>query len=199
LNNLHYHDITVTTGDKAEKNGHKGCVVWLTGLSGSGKSTIANLLEKKMFQAGCQTHILDGDNIRMGLNRDLGFSPHERKENVRRIGEVANLFAESGTVVMAAFISPYAEDRHAAREACSQEFLEVFVNTSLEVCEQRDPKGLYKKAREGLITDFTGISAPYEKPDPNNSVVVNTAVMTASECADYIMEELSMRKVIGKK
>ena len=196
MNNLHYHGATVTTADKQAKNDHKGCVIWLTGLSGSGKSTIANILEKKLFQMGCQTHILDGDNVRMGLNRDLGFLPHERKENIRRIGEVANLFAESGTIVMAAFISPYAADRDDARGACSQEFLEVFVDTSLEVCEQRDPKGLYKKAREGLITEFTGVSAPYEAPNPNNSIVVNTAAMVASECADYIIEELSARKVI---
>lgn len=171
----------------------------MTGLSGSGKSTIANILESKLFQAGCQTHILDGDNVRLGLNKDLGFLPHERKENIRRIGEVANLFAESGTIVMAAFISPYSGDREIAREASSQEFLEVFVDTSLEVCEQRDPKGLYKKAREGLIPNFTGVSAPYEPPNPDNSITVNTAVMTANECADYIIEELSARKVIREK
>ena len=126
--NLHYHSKTVTTGHKSARLGHKPCVVWLTGLSGSGKSTVANELEGKLFNEGVQTHILDGDNIRAGLNKDLGFLPHERKENIRRIGEVANLFAQSGTVVITAFISPYKEDRDKARDACDADFLEVHVN-----------------------------------------------------------------------
>ena len=199
--NLYRHDHTIKTSDKSRKNGHLPCVVWLTGLSGSGKSTIASELEKKLFKLGCQTHVLDGDNVRMGLNRDLGFLPHERKENIRRVGEVANLFAESGTIVITAFISPYAEDRLGAREACSQKFLEVFVDTPLDVCEKRDPKGLYKKAREGMITNFTGISAPYERTSQNtsNTISINTAVMTARECADRIIEELFDLEVFGER
>tara|TARA_B100001094_G_scaffold316904_1_gene358680 strand:+ start:1095 stop:1694 length:600 start_codon:yes stop_codon:yes gene_type:complete len=198
VNNLHYHETQVTTKDKSKKNLHKPCVVWLTGLSGSGKSTIANKLERKLFELGCQTHILDGDNVRMGLNRDLGFLPHERKENIRRIGEVANLFAESGTIVITAFISPYAADRGAAREACKHEFIEVFVDAPLQTCEDRDPKGLYKKARAGLINEFTGISAPYEVPG-DDALTVDSSVMTADECAEVILEELVMFQMVGEK
>lgn len=198
-NNLYHHKTMVSTADKSIKNGHQGCVIWLTGLSGSGKSTIANLLEKKLFELGTQSHILDGDNVRMGLNRDLGFLPHERKENIRRVGEVANLFAESGTITIAAFISPYAEDRLAAREACSQQFLEVFVDTPLHVCEDRDPKGLYGKARAGLILEFTGISSPYEPPRSSECLVLDSSIITADECAEIILENLIMMKVIGLK
>ena len=198
MNNLHYHDYSVKTLDKAEKNGHKPCVVWLTGLSGSGKSTIANILENKLFELGCQTHILDGDNMRMGLNKDLGFSPHERKENIRRVSEVANLFAESGTIVITAFISPYAEDRQAARDVCKYQFIEVFVDAPLEVCEDRDPKGLYKKARAGIIPQFTGVSAPYEKPG-DEALTLDTSIITAEESAEIILEELVMAQVIGER
>jgi adenylyl-sulfate kinase len=197
--NLHYHDHSITTRDKASRNGHKPCVVWMTGLSGTGKSTIASCLESKLFDLKIQTHILDGDNVRMGLNKDLGFKPHERKENIRRIGEVANLFAQSGTVVITAFISPYYEDRKAAREASSENFLEVFVKTDLSVCESRDPKGLYKKARSGIIPEFTGISSPYEEPvQGEGTMVVDTTLMTAEESADAIIEKLIMMKVLGE-
>ena len=198
MKELHYHKTQITTDDKSRKNAHQPCVVWLTGLSGSGKSTIANVLERKLFEMNCQTHILDGDNVRMGLNKDLGFLPEERKENIRRIGEVANLFAESGTIVITAFISPYADDRKTAREACSQEFLEVFIDTPLQTCEERDPKGLYKKARAGVIKQFTGVSAPYEKPDDSKALFVDSSIMSAEECAEVILEELVMLGVIGK-
>lgn len=200
-NNLHYHAKSVTTADKSKSNGHNPCVVWLTGLSGSGKSTVANALEVKLHEAGVQTHVLDGDNVRMGLNKDLGFLPEDRKENIRRIGEVANLFAESGTVVITAFISPYADDRAVAREACKHGFIEVFVNAPLQTCEDRDPKGLYKKARAGVIKNFTGIDAPYEEPDLEDEFVlkVDTSVMTPNECADVIIDKLIKVKVLGAR
>ena len=193
--NLHYHSKTVSTRDKSKKNDHKPCVVWLTGLSGSGKSTIANALENRLFNMGCQTHVLDGDNVRMGLNKDLGFSPYDRKENIRRIGEVANLFAQSGTIIITAFISPYEEDRLAAKNACTEAFLEVFISAPLSTCEKRDPKGLYKKAREGLIPEFTGINSPYEKP--KKGLAVSTEVCTVEECVDMIIEELFELNIFG--
>ena len=198
-NNLHYHATSVTTADKSKSNGHNPCVIWLTGLSGSGKSTVGNVLEVKLHEAGVQTHLLDGDNVRMGLNKDLGFLPEDRKENIRRIGEVANLFAQSGTVVITAFISPYAEDRATAREACKHTFVEVFVDAPLQTCEGRDPKGLYKKARAGIIKNFTGLDAPYEEPDSENEFVlkVDTSVMTPVECADVIIDKLVELKVLG--
>ena len=199
MKNLHEHARSVHLKDRMTKNGHLPCVVWLTGLSGSGKSTIANSLEAKLFDMNVQTCLLDGDSVRMGLNKDLGFLPHERKENIRRVGEVANLFAESGMITITAFISPYADDRLAARESCSQQFLEVFVNTPLHVCEDRDPKGLYKKARAGLIPEFTGVSSPYEAPDPNHSLAIDTAVLTASECADVIITTLISMSVLRNK
>ena len=197
MKELHYHKTQITTKDKGRKNSHQPCVVWLTGLSGSGKSTIANVLERKLFDLNCQTHILDGDNVRMGLNKDLGFTPEDRKENIRRIGEVANLFAESGTIVITAFISPYTEDRKVAREACSQQFLEVFIDAPLKTCEDRDPKGLYKKARAGIIKQFTGITAPYERPDESTTLILDSSILTAEESAEIILEELANLSVIG--
>ena len=145
-----------------------------TGLSGSGKSTIANLVEKKLHELGTSTYILDGDNLREGLNKDLGFSSEDRKENIRRIGEIAKLFVDGGIVTLATFISPYASDREAVRKIVSQgEFIEIYVKCSLEECENRDPKGLYKKARQGGISNFTGVSAPYEEPE-NPEIIIET-------------------------
>ncbi len=164
VNNLHKHNFSVSRDMRETITGHTGKVIWFTGLSGSGKSTIANEFDKVLNGRGYKTYILDGDNIRMGLNRDLGFSPSDRKENIRRIAEVSKLFAESGTIVLTAFISPYIKDRKSAREIIGEDFVEVFVDTDLNICEERDPKGLYKKARAGLIKGFTGIDAPYEKP-----------------------------------
>ena len=163
--NLHYHEHRVARELKEKRNQHQSRVLWFTGLSGSGKSTVANATEKVLHDMGLQTYILDGDNVRMGLNKDLGFSPEDRTENIRRITEVAKLFADSGSVILTAFISPYREDRDKAREIISTEdFIEVFVSADLSVCESRDPKGLYKKARAGEIKGFTGIDAPYEAP-----------------------------------
>ena len=156
------HKISAKT--RADRNGHRGAVVWLTGLSASGKSTLAMRVEQRLFEKGRQVYVLDGDNIRRGLSSDLGFLPQDRSENIRRIGEVAALFADAGVVVITAFISPYGADRALARKAAGDRFFEVYVKASLELCEARDPKGLYRKARAGLISDFTGVSAPYEPP-----------------------------------
>ena len=162
--NLTKHNFLVSRQQRESNNGHPGLVVWFTGLSGSGKSTIANELDVELNKRGLRTYILDGDNIRMGLNKDLGFSPESRKENIRRISEVAKLFADSGAIVMTAFISPYREDRDSARDVIGKDYVEVFVNTPIKECIKRDPKGLYKKAIAGEIKGFTGIDAPYEQP-----------------------------------
>jgi adenylylsulfate kinase len=151
---------------RKEKLGQKPAVLWFTGLSGSGKSTVANALENRLFSRGNFTYLLDGDNVRHGLNSDLGFDDKSRIENIRRVGEVSKLFADSGLLVLTAFISPFQEDRELVRNILKEgEFIEIFVNTPLEICESRDPKGLYKKARSGEISDFTGISSPYEAPE----------------------------------
>jgi adenylylsulfate kinase len=163
--NIVWHQGAVTRADREQMNGHKGCIVWLTGLSGSGKSTIAVDLEKRLWERGVRAYILDGDNIRHGLNKNLGFSPADRTENIRRIGEVAKLFTEAGMVALTAFNSPYRADRDQVRALMQPgDFIEVHVECAVEVCEQRDVKGLYKKARAGEIKEFTGISAPYEAP-----------------------------------
>jgi bifunctional enzyme CysN/CysC len=164
--NLYWSHGKVTADQRTRRNGHPGCVLWLTGLSGSGKSTIANELERELFNLGKQAYVLDGDNIRQGLSSDLTFSPHDRMENIRRVGEVAKLFADAGLIVITAFISPYRSDRETIRQLVPPgRFVEVYVNAPLEVCEQRDPKGLYVKARANEIREFTGVSAPYEAPE----------------------------------
>ena len=162
--NLTKNNFLVSRNQREKVSGHPGKVIWFTGLSASGKSTIANALDLELNKRGLRTYILDGDNVRMGLNKDLGFSPESRKENIRRISEVAKLFADSGTIVMTAFISPYREDRKSAREVIGSDYVEVFVNTPVEECINRDPKGLYKKAIAGEIKGFTGIDSPYEEP-----------------------------------
>ena len=174
--NVTWHDHRVSSDDREKLKGHKGCVLWFTGLSGAGKSTIANTVDHKLHAIGKHTYLLDGDNIRMGLNKNLGFSAEDRAENIRRIGEVAKLFAHSGTLAITAFISPYRADRDAVRALMGPgEFIEVLVDASLETCEARDPKGLYKKARAGEIKGFTGISDPYEAPNaPELTLDANT-------------------------
>lgn len=162
-NHLTWHEATITKKDRQRKNQHKSVVLWFTGLSGSGKSTLANAVDNELFKQHYQSYCLDGDNIRHGLNRDLTFRNEDRKENIRRIGEVAKLFVDSGQIVSTAFISPFREDRQLVRNMFEKdEFIEIYVKCPINICEERDPKGLYKKARLGEISDFTGISSPYE-------------------------------------
>lgn len=188
--NITWHEVTVTAEDREKLLNQKGCVIWFTGLSGSGKSTLANAVEQVLHQQQHHTYVLDGDNVRHGLNKNLGFSPEDREENIRRIGEVAKLFADAGTIVLTAFISPYRTDRDQARALITEgRFIEVFVDCPLEVCEERDTKGLYKKARAGEIKEFTGISAPYEPP-LNSEVTVNTAALSIEECAQAVVSVL---------
>jgi bifunctional enzyme CysN/CysC len=193
--NIFWSEGKITSRDRATRSGHRGAVIWFTGLSGAGKSTIAQALERELFNRGMHTYVLDGDNIRHGLNSNLGFSPQDRVENIRRVSEVAKLMADAGTVIISAFISPYRIDRLRAREIALEgkaEFIEVFVDAPLEVCEARDPKNLYKKARAGEIRDFTGIDAPYEPPnDPE--IVVRTDRQTVDESVAAILEELLPR------
>ncbi len=177
----------VTGASRARLNGHKGGIIWLTGLSGSGKSTLAIELESQLHRKGYQVYVLDGDNVRGGLNKDLGFSPEDRTENIRRIGEVAALFAEAGFIVITAFISPYREDRNSVRAIKSELFHEVFIHADVDTCESRDPKGLYKKARTGEIPEFTGISAPYEPPE-NPELIVPTGIQTIDESISDLID-----------
>jgi adenylyl-sulfate kinase len=193
--NIFWTEGKITAYQRAMRSGHRGAVVWLTGLSGAGKSTIAQALERELFHRAMHTYVLDGDNVRHGLNSNLGFSPDDRVENIRRVSEVAKLMADAGTVVITAFISPYRMDRRRAREIALEgnaEFIEVFVDAPLEVCETRDPKNLYKKARAGEIRDFTGIDAPYEAPE-DPEIVVRTDEQTVDESVAIIMEQLLPR------
>ena len=196
--NLHFHEHRVARELKEKRNQHKSRVLWFTGLSGSGKSTVANAAEKILYDMGLQTYVLDGDNVRMGLNKDLGFSHKDRTENIRRITEIANLFADSGSIVLTAFISPYREDRDKAREIIStDDFIEVFVSADLSVCELRDTKGLYKKARAGEIKGFTGIDAPYEVP-LNPELIVETDKNDIETCAQIVVDYLVEEGIISK-
>jgi bifunctional enzyme CysN/CysC len=193
--NIFWSESEITAERRARRNQHRGAVVWLTGLSGAGKSTIARALEKELFQLLMHTYVLDGDNLRHGLNANLGFAPEDRAENIRRVSEVAKLMADAGTVVITSFISPYRADRARARTIALQagaEFVEIFVDAPLSVCEQRDPKGLYQKARAGKLKGFTGIDAPYESPE-DPEIVVRTHEQTAGECVAQILTELLPR------
>ncbi|WP_238753262.1 adenylyl-sulfate kinase [Rubinisphaera margarita] len=188
--NVTWHDHTVSKAERQKLMGHKSAVLWFTGLSGAGKSTVANTVDHLLHSKGIHTYVLDGDNVRMGLNKNLGFSAEDRAENIRRIGEVAKLFCHSGVFVLTAFISPYRADRDKAREILDQgEFIEVYVNASLETCEGRDPKGLYKKARAGEIKGFTGIDDPYEEP-ANPEIVLNSDNKSIDELAQEVVDYL---------
>jgi len=195
--NIVWHAGAVTRADREKLNGHKGCTVWLTGLSGSGKSTIAVDLEKRLAERGVSTYILDGDNIRHGLNKNLGFSPADRTENIRRIGEVAKLFTDAGIVTITAFISPYRADRDQVRSIMSDgDFIEAHVDCPVETCEERDVKGLYKKARAGEIPEFTGISAPYEAPE-KPELVIRTKDQSVEESSKQVLAFLEQRGILG--
>ncbi|MEM8915515.1 MAG: adenylyl-sulfate kinase, partial [Pseudomonadota bacterium] len=187
-------DHKVTADARTERNGHRGAVIWLTGLSGAGKSTLAMETERRLMAEGLQTYVLDGDNVRAGLNADLGFSPDDRAENIRRVSEVAALFADAGMVVVTAFISPYRADRERARQAAGSAFHEIHVKADLATCEARDPKGLYRKARAGEIPEFTGISAPYEEPETCELIVDTTEPTLDSSARELVSYVMSVTK-----
>ncbi|HBI05118.1 MAG TPA: adenylyl-sulfate kinase [Paenibacillaceae bacterium] len=194
--NLVWHPTTVEKKDRQRLNNHRSFILWFTGLSGSGKSTLANAVEKRLFEKGIRTYLLDGDNIRQGVNQGLGFTAEDRKENIRRTGEVAKLFVDAGVIVLTALISPYQEDRQMVRELVSEdEFVEVYVKCPVDECEKRDPKGLYRKAREGVIPNFTGISAPYEEPE-NPEIIVETNKLDFEESVDRIVSYV-LKKALG--
>ena len=194
--NVCWHQGAITRADRERLNNHRGFTIWFTGLSAAGKSTLAVATEEALYERGYHTYILDGDNVRHGLNNNLGFSPEDREENIRRLGEVAKLFRDCGIINMSAFISPYRKDRQDARKLGSNdEFIEVFVDCPVEICEQRDPKGAYKKARAGIIKEFTGISAPYEAPE-NPEIRLHTDKMSVEECVHVIIKYLIKKDYI---
>ncbi|MFO1435911.1 MAG: adenylyl-sulfate kinase [Gammaproteobacteria bacterium] len=195
--NIVWQHHVVTRAMRERHNGHRAVVLWFTGLSGAGKSSIACALEQRLHTAGCQTYVCDGDNIRHGLNRDLGFSPQDRSENIRRIAEVAKLMLDAGLIVMTAFISPYRHDRALARQRIgNQDFVEIYCRCSVEECERRDVKGLYRKARAGEIREFTGVSAPYEVPETAD-IVLDTVSNSIDQCIEIVLTHLRERGVLG--
>jgi len=193
--NTVWHNATVTRERRENRNKNRGAVVWFTGLSGAGKSTIAHSVEEKLFQIGCLSYVFDGDNVRHGLCSDLGFSAGDRSENIRRIAEMCKLFVDAGVVALTAFISPLHSDREMVRKLMGQDFIEVYCQCPVEICEQRDVKGLYKKARAGEIEDFTGISAPYEAPE-NPDLVIDTDKESLEDSVEQVLSLLIDRKVI---
>jgi adenylylsulfate kinase len=194
--NITWHEASISKIDRRKKNGHGSCALWFTGLSGSGKSTIANAVSNELFKQGISEYVLDGDNIRHGLNKDLGFSDYDRTENIRRIGEVAKLFVDSGKVVTTAFISPFRSDRDQVRALFEDgEFIEVFVQCPIEECERRDPKQLYAKARRGEIKDFTGIDSPYEAPE-QAEITLHSNQVTVEEAVEQVFAYLRQKNII---
>ena len=196
--NIKWHNLTIDRSQIEQMRGHKGMVIWFTGLSGSGKSTLANALNEVLHSDGLSTYVLDGDNIRHGLCKDLGFSDEDREENIRRIGEVANLFMNAGIITITAFVSPFISDRNKARKIIgSKDFVEVYCAANIEVCETRDTKGLYKKARLGEIKEFTGISSPYEAPI-NPEIVVDTGLLDLTACVEKVLNYLREENLLKK-
>ena len=195
-NDIVWHHATIKRVDREKLNRHKSVVLWFTGLSGAGKSTLAHAVEERLYSMGCRTFVFDGDNVRHGLCADLGFSPEDRKENIRRIGEMVRLFIEAGIIAITAFISPYKRDREWVRSLVGKgNFIEIHCDCSLEICEKRDIKGLYAKAKRGEIPEFTGITAPYEAPE-NPELHINTGEMTLEECIDIVIQYLIEKKII---
>jgi adenylylsulfate kinase len=194
--NITWHSATIAKADRRAQNGHGSCVLWFTGLSGSGKSTIANAVSSELYRQGINEYVLDGDNIRHGLNKDLGFSDYDRTENIRRIGEVAKLFVDSGAVVTTAFISPFRSDRDQVRALFEEgEFVEVYIDCPIEQCEARDPKKLYEKARRGEIKDFTGIDSPYEAPE-RPEITLRSDKLSVGEAVQQIFQYLQENNII---
>jgi adenylylsulfate kinase len=195
-NNIRWHTSLVSRQQREYLNRHKSAILWFTGLSGAGKSTLAHAAEEKLFQKSCRTFVLDGDNVRHGLCDDLGFAPEDRVENIRRIGEMAKLFLEAGVITLTAFISPYRADRERARKLVApKDFIEIYCRCSIEVCEQRDMKGLYAKARQGAILNFTGISSPYEAPN-NPELIIDTDNQLLDDSVTQILDFLHQRGII---
>lgn len=193
-----WHHASVTRHRRELLNGHRGAILWFTGFSGAGKSTLAHAVEEVLHQNGYRTFVLDGDNVRHGLCNDLGFSPGNRVENIRRVGEVAKLFMEAGIIVLTAFISPFRSERERVRNLVKQgDFIEIYCDSPIEICESRDVKGLYKKARAGQISEFTGISSPYEAPE-NPELTVNTSTTDLTTSVQQVMNELKLRGIINK-
>lgn len=193
LNNTIWHNHSINKKDRSKLKNQKSCILWFTGLSGSGKSTIANMVESELFKLGKHTYLLDGDNIRFGLNKGLGFSDKDRGENIKRVGEIAKLFSDAGIIVLSALISPFQKDRDNVRSLVEGgEFIEIYIDTSLEICKDRDPKGLYKKAINGEIANFTGISSRYEIPK-NPDIIIKTNNNTIKECANIIINYLDIK------
>lgn len=194
--NTVWHHATVTRALREQMNGHKSAVLWFTGLSGAGKSTIAHAVEQRLYELGCRTYVLDGDNVRHGLCGDLGFSLEDRHENIRRIGEMAKLFGDAGVITLTAFISPLRSDRQRVRQLVGDDFIEIYCRCSVEVCEGRDVKGLYKKARAGEIKDFTGISSPYEEPE-NPEIVIDSGTISLEQSVDTVIAYLQSRGIVA--
>ena len=195
--NILWQDALVNRAERNQRNGHKSLVLWLTGYSGAGKSTLAHAIERRLYEEDCATFVLDGDNVRHGLCNDLGFTQEDREENIRRVGEMAKLFTEAGVIAITAFISPYIADRERVRSILpAGEFIEIYCRCALDICEDRDVKGLYAKARQGLISNFTGISSPYEPP-PNPELTVDTGTRSLDDCVEQVIDYLKQQQVIS--
>lgn len=196
VQNIQWHPSLVSRAEREARNGHRSVILWFTGLSGAGKSTLAHAVERRLYERHCSTFVFDGDNVRHGLCSDLGFSPQDREENIRRVGEMAKLFTEAGVIAITAFISPFRADRERVRALVAPgDFIEVYCRCPVEVCEQRDVKGLYAKARQGLIPEFTGISSPYEAP-LNPELSLDTGVLGLEVCVEQVLDYLTQQQVI---